>query len=107
MMNKDMNGKAITLLGREFDIVKNGLSEAEVAMFITELAEKQDALTQRQSHLSVLTTLAERTVVEADNLAQDIKREATEKANAEAAHIIAEAQAGAAQIYEKKRIEIV
>ena len=107
MMNKDMNGKAITLLGREFNIVKNGLSEAEVVMFITELAEKQDALTQRQSHLSSLTRLAEKTVVEADNLVEDIKREATEKANAEAAHIIAEAQAGAAQIYEKKRIEIV
>src|SRR3989304_5401760 len=107
MMNKDVNGRSITLLGQQFNIVKNGLSEAEVVKFITELTEKHDALAQRQSHLSSLTRLAERTVVEAENLSENIKREATEKANAEAAHIIAEAKTGAAQIYEKKGIEIV
>ena len=106
-MNKDVNGRSITLLGQQFNIVKNGLSEAEVVKFITELTEKHDALAQRQSHLSSLTRLAERTVVEAENLSENIKREATEKANAEAAHIIAEAKTGAAQIYEKKGIEIV
>lgn len=43
-------------------------------------------------HLNSLTQLAERTLVEADKLADGIKKEAEENANAEAAKIVAKAE---------------
>ncbi len=101
-------GKNVTeLWGREFNIVKNGLSEAEVVSYVDELIKEHDMLIQRQEHLSSLTKLAERTVAEAEKLAEESKKEAIDQAKAEASRIIAEAEERAQQATEKKQAEII
>ena len=87
-----MSKNVTKLWGREFNIVKDGLSEDQVVSFVDELVSTHEMLIQRQEHLSVLTKLAERTVTEAENLSEEIKREATDRAKAEASKIIAEAE---------------
>ena len=64
------------LCGRDFEIVREGLDESQVAAVITELIGERDMLLERQEHLVSLTKLAERTISEADKLSEDIKREA-------------------------------
>jgi F0F1-type ATP synthase membrane subunit b/b' len=86
--NKDV----IELWGREFNIVKNGLSEAQVVSFVNELVKDHDLLMQRQEHLSALTKLAERTVTEAGKVAEEIKQEAMGQARVEAARIVVDAE---------------
>lgn len=101
-------GKNVTeLWGREFDIVKNGLSEAEVVSYVDELIKEHDILIQRQEHLSSLTKLAERTVAEAEKLAEESKKEAIDQAKAEASRIIAEAEERARQATEEKQAEMI
>lgn len=86
------NRDVVELWGREFNIVKSGLSEAQVVSFVNDLAKQHDLLLQRQEHLAALTKLAERTVTEADKLADETKREAANQAKAEAAKTLAEAE---------------
>ena len=116
--NKDV----IELWGREFNIVKNGLSEAQVVSFVNELVKDHDLLIQRQEHLGALTKLAERTVTEAGKVAEEIKQEAAgqaraeaarimvdaeEKAKTEAAKIIGEAEVQAKQVIKEKEAQIM
>ena len=93
--NTSGNRDVIELWGREFNIVKSGLSEAQVVSFVNDLAKQHDVLLQRQEHLAALTKLAERTVSEADKLAEEMKEEARTQANAEAARIVDETAARA------------
>jgi len=86
------NRDVVELWGREFNIVKSGLSEAQVVSFVNDLVKQHDMLLQRQEHLAALTKLAERTVTEADKLADETKREAINQARAEAARILADAE---------------
>ena len=51
-----------------------------------------DGDNNKLEHLNSLTQLAERTLVEADKLAENIKRETEQKANGEAAKIVAKAE---------------
>jgi vacuolar-type H+-ATPase subunit E/Vma4 len=95
------------LWGRDFDIVKEGLDESQVAMFITELIGERDELLQRQDHLASLTKLAERTVAEADKLAADIRKEIEEESQSQAAMILAKAEKEAQELMEQKRAEIL
>jgi hypothetical protein len=95
------------LWGRDFDIVKEGLDESQVAMFITELIGERDELLHRQDHLASLTKLAERTVAEADKLAADIGKEIEEESRAKAAMILAQAEKEAQELMEQKRAEIL
>lgn len=77
--------------GQKFRIVKNGLDEAEVSSFISSLVQQNTELANKLEHLSVLTKLAESTVVEAENQAKIIKMRADEEVKAQAASIIASA----------------
>jgi F0F1-type ATP synthase membrane subunit b/b' len=86
------NRDVVELWGREFNIVKSGLSEAQVVSFVNDLVKQHDMLLQRQEHLAALTKLAERTVTEADKLADEAKQEAADQAKAEAAKILADAE---------------
>ncbi len=77
--------------GHEFKIVKKGLDKAQVAAFINELVRQRDELIserdeslKREGHMLSLTRLAERTVIEADKLTEEIKKEAIEQAKTEA-----------------------
>jgi len=89
------NRDVVELWGREFNIVKSGLSEAQVVSFVNDLVKQHDMLLQRQEHLAALTKLAERTVTEAEKLADETKRDAANQAKAEAAKILTEAESRA------------
>ena len=86
------NADVVVLWGREFNLVKRGLSEAQVTSFVDELVKQQGAMSQRQQHLEALTKLAERTVTEANKLADETKQDAAAHAKAEGARIVAEAE---------------
>ena len=94
-MNPSANRDVVELWGREFNIVKSGLSEAQVVSFVNDLVKQHDLLIQRQEHLAALTKLAERTVAEADKVAGDMKKEAMEQAKSEAAKFAADTQEAA------------
>ena len=101
------NDNIIVLSGWEFRKVKDGLDETQVASLLNELISQQDSLTQRTEHLSSLTKLAERTVTEADKLAEEMKAKVIDQARAEAAEIITEAEARAQQMEaENKRNQL-
>jgi hypothetical protein len=107
IMSNTAKDDVIMLGGREFKRVKNGLDEAQVASFINELIKERDTLAQSQAHITSLNRLAERTVVEADRLATQVKTEAAEQAKAESAAIIDKAKEQARQMAEKKLAEAV
>jgi hypothetical protein len=95
------------LAGHEFKRVKNGLDEAQVASFISELLKERDKLAQSQDHIASLNRLAERAIVEADKLATQIRTEAAEQARAESAALVDKAKEQARQMAEKKMAEAV
>jgi hypothetical protein len=95
----------VVLSGHEFKRAKNGLDETQVASFINELMDERDRLAQSQDHIASLNRLAERTIVEADKLAMQLKTEATEQAKAESAAIVDKAKEQARQMAEKKIAE--
>ena len=95
----------VVLGGHEFKRVKNGLDEAEVTSVINELINERDKLAELQDHVASLNRLAERTIVEADKLAVQIKTEAEEQAKAESAAIVDKAKEQGRQMVEKKTAE--
>jgi hypothetical protein len=97
----------IELAGWEIKKVKDGLDETQVTSLINELITQRDQLTQRTEHLFSLTNLAERTVTEADKLAEEMKAQAVEQAKNETASLIAEAEIKAQEIEnETNRIQL-
>jgi len=96
----------VELWGREFNLAKNGLDEAQIVSFVNELMSERDQLMRQAEHLTALTKLAEKTVVEADKLAEEITKETAEQTEAETTAIIAKAEEQARQIIEEKRTEI-
>ena len=105
MSNNAKKDDVIVLGECEFNRVKNGLDEAQVASFINELIEERDKLAQSQEHIASLTRLAEMTVVEADRLATQVKTETAEQAKAESTAIIDKAKEQAQQMTEQKLAE--
>ena len=97
----------VELWGREFNLAKNGLDETQIVSFVNELMSERDQLMRQAEHLATLTKLAEKTVVEADKLAEEIKKETTEQTEAEATAIIAKAEEQARQMIKEKRTEII
>jgi len=77
---------------RVFNKTKLGLDEKEVRAYVDELIRERDALSRKQEHLSALAELAEKTVIEANNLANQMKQRAADqvKADAEKSRIKAE-----------------
>jgi len=106
MSNTGKDG-VITLGGREFKRVRNGVDEAEMAVFIDELIKERDELAKAKHHIASLTKLAETTIVEADRMAAQIKAEASEQAKAERAALIDEAEEQARQTAERKQAEVL
>ena len=101
------NEDVVELWGQRFNIVKKGLDETQVTSFVDGVIKERDQLQKHSEHFSSLTKLAERTVAEADGLAEEIKREATEKGRVEAENLVNKAKEEAKQIVEEKRAEIV
>ena len=57
-----------SLWGQEFDIVKAGLAEDQVAAFVEDLLKRYGDLLEGRKHLDSLRLLAETKVREADKL---------------------------------------
>ena len=74
------NDDALKVGEREFRKTKFGLAEEEVRSYVQELITQRDALIKRQEHLAALTELAEKTVIEANNLSQLMMIKSTEQA---------------------------
>ena len=96
---------ALHLGGRVFKKVELGLDEKEVQAYIDELITQRDSLLKRQEHLSALAELAEKTVIEANNLSQQMKQKAAEQAKVEADKIRTKAEQDAEQIIKEKKAE--
>ena len=107
ILGNSVKDDVVVLGGREFKRAKNGLEEAQVESFINELIDERDKLAESQDHVASLNRLAERTIVEADKLAIQIKTEAAEQAKAESAAIVDKAKEQARQTVEKKVAEAV
>jgi cell division septum initiation protein DivIVA len=95
----------LNLNGRVFKKVELGLDEKEVQAYINELITQRDSLLSRQEHLSALAELAEKTVIEANNMSQQMKRKATEQAKADAEQIRVKAEQEAEQFVKEKKAE--
>jgi len=106
-MNITGKNGVVTLGGREFNRVKNGLDEEQIKSFIDELVKERDELAQSQHHAASLKKLAETTIVEADRLAKQIKAEASEQVKAESAAVIDKAREQGQQMAERKQAEIL
>ena len=102
--NNKRNG-VIELWGHEFKKAAEGLDRAEVVSFVTELIKKNETLLKRAEHLASLTKLAEKTIIDADNVAKQVQEEAGEQAKAEVRKILAGAEEQAQKIIEEKRAE--
>jgi cell division septum initiation protein DivIVA len=74
--------------GYVFKRVKSGLDENQVTDLIEKIINEKDELAKRQAHLSSLMKLAEKTISEADNMADQIKKEAESKAKEEAKQLL-------------------
>ena len=107
MARNGSKDEVVELWGHEFSIAKKGLDEAQVVPFVDALISQRDMLTQRTEHLSSLTKLAEKTVAEADELAEEIKKETRDQAKAEAKEIIAKAEEQAQQLIAEERTKII
>ena len=110
---RDAGDGVIQIEGRVFNMVKKGPDKLQVESFIKELVNERDELvsqrdmhTECEEHLSSLAKLAERTVIEADKIAVEIKREATEQAKDEADAMISKAREEAEQVMEETKAEI-
>jgi len=93
--------------GRNFRKVKLGLAAEEVRAYVEELIGQRDALVKRQEHLAALMELAEKTVIDANNLAQTNTKKAAEQAKAEADIIRARAEQEVAQFVKTRKAEAV
>jgi len=102
--NRNNNG-VVELWGHEFKKAKEGLNKEEVVSFVNELMKKHEELLKRAEHLSALTKLAEKTVVEADNVAKQVQNEAEDQAKSEVKAILAKAEEQAQQLIQEKSAE--
>ena len=97
------SGDVTELWGKKFNVVKNGLSEAQVVSFVNDLAKQHDVLLKRQEHLGALERLAETRVIEADKLVAEMNEEA--KSRCESA--VAEAQVMSQKVVKEREAEAI
>jgi cell division septum initiation protein DivIVA len=95
----------LELWGQVFKRANNGLDEEQIVTFIDKIISERDSLIQKQEHLSSLSMLAERTIAEADNVANQIKADAELKAKQEVDAIIAQAEEQTKKLIEEKKTE--
>ena len=91
--------------GRIFNRVKMGLDDKEVLPFIQAIVEERDDLAKRQENSSTLTRFIEKIAKEADEWAEQTKKEAREQASADAKAILSKAEEQATKYVEEKRTE--
>ena len=104
--NGSGSGDEVLHIGdRVFRKIKLGLAEEEVRSYIEELINQRNALSKRQENLSTLTELAEKTVIEANNLSQLMMKKSTEEAKSAAEKILAKATQDGEQKFKEIKAE--
>jgi vacuolar-type H+-ATPase subunit H len=105
--NDPTSGDDVMQIGeRFFRITKYGLFYEEVRSYIQELINQRDALLKRQEHMAALTELAEKTVIEANNLSQLMMKRSAEQAKADSDNILVKAEQNVQQMIEAKTAEV-
>ena len=89
-----MDQRIRQLWGYDFPVVDGGLSEAAVVTFVSRLIQERDTLAKGQEHLIHLRQLAEKMIIEADELAATIKQQA----ESESSTLLATTRSRAAEI---------
>jgi vacuolar-type H+-ATPase subunit H len=107
MKNENVTEGVVELWGQIFKRADGGLDEEQIVPFVDTLINERDSLLQRQEHLSSLSILAEKTIAEADNVANQIKADAEIKAKSEAEAIIAQAEEQTQKIIQEKKTEAI
>ena len=104
--NDPTSGDDVMQIGeRFFRITEYGLFDEEVRSYIQELINQRDALLKRQEHMAALTELAEKTVIEANNLSQLMMKRSAEQAKADSDNILVKAEQNVQQMIEAKTAE--
>jgi vacuolar-type H+-ATPase subunit H len=104
--NDPTSGDGVMQIGeRFFRITEYGLFDEEVRSYIQELINQRDALLKRQEHMAALTELAEKTVIEANNLSQLMMKRSAEQAKADSDNILVKAEQNVQQMIEAKTAE--
>lgn len=106
-MERNEANQEVIVCGRAFRRVKMGLDEEEVASFIRRLTSERDELAKHRESSASLARFIEKMAKEADEWTEQVKKEAREKANAEAKSILARAEEQAKKLIEEKRVEAV
>ena len=57
-MRNGSKGSVVEMWGREFNLVKNGLNQAQIVSFVNKLISERDLLAQKVEHITSLTKLA-------------------------------------------------
>jgi vacuolar-type H+-ATPase subunit H len=105
--NDPTSGDGVTQIGeRFFSITEYGLFDEEVRSYIQELISQRDALLKRQEHMAALTELAEKTVIEANNLSQLMMKRSVEQAKVEGDNILDKAEQNVQQMIVTKTAEV-
>lgn len=86
------------LWGKPFRVVKEGLAETDVVIFVERLLEDQRKTLKKLEHLDSLHDLATQTIEDAEKLAAGLRKEGEMEGQARAARIQMEAEAEARQV---------
>ena len=80
------------LWGHEFRLVPNGLAETDVVEYVDSLRVLYQPAMEDRRHIAVMHELANRTVVEAEQLAEQIKEEGIKESEQRSADIVENAK---------------
>lgn len=103
--NETSNEDVLHIGDRSFRKVKLGLAEEEVRSYVEELMSQRDTAMKRGEHYAALTELAEKTVIDANNLSQAMMKKTTDQAKAEADKIRVRAEQEGEQLIRAKKAE--
>ncbi len=86
------------LWGRDFRVVRDGLAETDVVLFVEKLMSSAQESRDKLEHLEALHELARRTVADAEKIAVAAKEESERLSQEQAASVLSDAQQRAQQI---------
>jgi hypothetical protein len=104
-MPRDDKSQDVVVNGHIFKRVKMGLDEKDVLPLIQTIIEERDELAKHQDNSPTLTRFIEKIAKEADEWAEQTKKEAREQASTQAKAMLSKAEEQVAHYTEEKRKE--
>ena len=89
------------LWGQEFRVVAEGLAETDVVIFVEKMMREHREKNDQLKHIKALHRLAQKTVEDAEQLANSVKAEAKATSETEADSVMSEADARAKEIIDE------